>query len=365
MSRLQEFVGTREYPPKPPVSASGFVMHPSSKNERMKAIIQGLASSTEPQKSKSVYGSQDDVFPGLQPSKDENNGISSPVLEVPDIPPGSLITNTRWHGFRPVVRASHSVQDSLSQDADPIEELSAGHDIFGTDIENLDSTVASSDVALSDFGDVQSRHEQGEAGIGVFNSPNQRLRTAQFRKVMFLNREHQDNRNDEYVISSDREDYLHDKAGKDHQIVIDEKSIDQRLDEPDRLARTFHPRMLEGNPGLSLQSSPRATNFRGNSTPHITTSTTKLISGRDSMEPSASMIDSGLTHRRKMPFHTSNGEFSAGSLDASEPGRKEVKKSESDRYSHVPRGSSEAELSRMSTTQHYCHHDFCDLISLL
>lgn len=264
MPRLQEFVGTREYPPKPPVStSSGFEMHSSSKNERMRAIIQGLASSTDPPMPMSIYGSQDDVFSGLQLNKNENNRLSPPRLGVPDIQSGSLITNTRWHGYRPVVRASHSTYYQSSQDPGPMNATSPGDDIFGTDIENLDSTVASSDVASSDFGGVQSRHEHEDTRIGVFTNPNQRFRTGQPQQgSMLLKREYHEYRNDEYTVPIDKEDLLKDKDGKERKSINDESSNEQGLNEMDRLTRKFDSRVLEGNAGLAPQRLPHAINIR-------------------------------------------------------------------------------------------------------
>ena len=341
MPRLQEFVGTREYPSKAQVSASGFVMHQSSKNERMRAIIQGLASSTDPPQSKSIYGSQGDVFSGFQPKQDESNGSPSPVLGMPEISSASVINNTRWHGYRPVVRASQSTNDLPPQD--PMEGTSPDHDIFGTDIENLDSTVASSDGASSDFEDIQSRHEQGDKGdigIGVFTSSTQRMRRGQPQQgSMLLKREYNEHRNDGYAVPID-------KDGKDRKSIIDGNNNDQKLDEMDRLARNFHPKVLACDTGILFQESTRATNVRGNSMPTITKPTFKLTSSGNSMESSASTVNSGSLYRQRSAFHVSNGELGARSLHASETRQEEVKESEGDKYNHFLKGSSEAELNR-------------------
>lgn len=362
MPRLQEFVGTREYPPKPSAATSGFVMHSSNKKERMRAIIQGLASSTDPQKSKSTYGSRDDVFSGFQPDKVENIGQSSPVMELPDIPSKSLIANTRWHGNRPAVRTSHSINDPSSQDLVPMEEMSPGHDIFGTDIENLDSTVASSDVASSDFGDIQSRYEQVDHGIGVTTNPNQHLRTGQpQQRSLLLKRGYHESRDDEYVVPLDEGDYLRDKDGKDCKSIIEDKFTSPRLDGMDRLPRSSHPRVLEGNSG-PLQWSPHAANIRGNSAPTITKSTPNLISSKDSTELSASIVNSGLTHRRNLTLHVSNGDLGARFLHAGEPRQEEVKESDGNKKYYIPRDSSEAELNRMSPLQPHYYPNLYDLI---
>ena len=355
MPRLQEFVGTREYPPKPPMTTSGFAMHPSSKNERMRAIMQGLASSTDAQKSKSIYGSRDDVFSELQPNKDENTGLSLPGLGVPNNPSGSLTTNSRWHDYRPAVRASHSTNDPEPQDPDPIEETSLDHDIFGTDIENLDSTIASSDVASSDFEDFQGRHEQGDVGNGALTNPNQHLRTGQPRQdYMLLEREGHEYQDDEYTVSFDKEDSLRGKDGKDRKTIIEDKSINQRLDGMDHLSKNLHTRVLEGNAGLSPQRSPRAANVRGTLAPTVTKSTPNLIPSSNSKGFSASIINSGSTHRRKAAPHAPNGEPGVRSLRAGQPRREEDEESEGNRYNRISRGSSEAELKGMGILQpHY------------
>lgn len=357
MPRLQEFVGTREYPPKPPLNAGSSAMHPNSKNERMRAIIHGLASSTDPQKTKSVYGSSDDAFSGRQPNRDEN-GISSSVLGVPDAPSGSSITNTRWHGYRPIVRASYTRNDPPLQDPDPMEGTSLGNDIFGTDIENFDSTVASSDVASSDSSDIQSRHREEDIGRGASTNPNQLFGIGQLQQgSILLKSEYHEYQNDEYTVPLDKEDILRDIAGKDRKNIADENSNDQRLDEIDRLARNSDPRVLEGHPGRPFQRLPHATNIRVKSTPTIATAP-KLVSGRNSMESSTGTFNSGLTNRRDIAFHASNGESGAKSLHAGEPRREEVKDIRGNRHNHI---SSDAELNRMNALQPHCYPNLYDL----
>lgn len=355
MPRLQEFVGTRELPPKPPMTTSGFTVHPSSKNERMRAIMQGLASSTDAPKPRSIYGSRDDVFSEPQPNKGENTGLPLPGSGVPNIPSGSLATNSRWHDYRAAVRASHSTDDPESRDPNPMEETSLDHDIFGTDIENLDSTIASSDVASSDFGDFQGRHEPGDAGNDVSTNPNQHLRTAQSQqKFMLLERDCHEYGDDEYTGSLDKKDSLRGKDGIDRKRTIEEKSNDQRLDGMNYLSKNFHTRVLEGDVGLSPQRSPHAANVRGISAPTVTKSTPSLISSSNSKGLSASIINSGSTHRRKAAPHTPNGEPGVRSLHAGQPRREEGEEREGNRYNPILRGSSEADLNCMGILQpHY------------
>lgn len=366
MPRLQEFVGTREYPPKPPVATSSFAMHPNSKNERMRVIMQGLASSTDAQKTKSVYGSRDDVFLELKPNKGENIGSFSPSLGVPDVSSGSLITNSRWLGYRSAVRAPHSTNDPESQDQDPMEETSPGHDIFGTDIENLDSTIASSDFASSDFGDIQGRYEQEDDGNGVSANSDQHLSTGQPQQgSMLLKREYREYRDDNCTVPLDNVDYLQGPGGKDRQRIIDQKSNNPKLDGMDSLPRKFHNRALEGNAGLSLQRSPRAANIRGISAPNIITKPIpNLIHSSNSKELSASTVDSALTHGLNTSLHASNGKLGVRSLHAGESRWEEDKESEGDRYYHISRGSSEAEVNRMSALQPRCYLGLCGLILL-
>ena len=344
MPRLQEFVGTRDYLPKPPVT------HPSSKNERMRAIMQGLASSTEVQKSKSIYGSRDDAFSEPKPNKGENIGSLSPGLEVPDAPSRSLITNSRWLGYRPAVRAPISNNDPESQDPDPIEETSLEHDIFGTDIENLDSTIAS-----SDFGDIQGRHEQEDGNVDSANL-YQHPRTGQPRQgSILLKREYREYRDDDYTVPLDKEGYLRSKDGQDRREVIEEKSKNPKLDGMDYLLGNFHDRALEGNDELPFQRSPGAADVRGISAPAIITKPApKVIPSSKFNAFSASTVNSALKHGRNTALYASNGELGVRSLHVGESRREEDTESESIRYNHTSRGSNEAELNRMNELQPRC-----------
>lgn len=358
MPRLQEFVGTRGYLPKPPVT------HASSKNERMRAIMQGLASSTDAQKSKSIYGSRDNVFSEPKSNKSENIGSLSPSLEVPDAPSGSLITNSRWLGYRPAVRAPHLNDDPESQDPDPMVETSPEHDIFGTDIENFDSTIASSDVTSSDFGDIQGRYDQDDDGNGDLANSHQHLRTGQSRQgSMLLKREYREYRDDGYTVSLDKEDYLRGKEGKARRGVFEEQSNNPKLDGMDGLPRKFHDRASEGNDALPLQWSPPAADVREVSVPAIMTEPTpKIISSSNPKAFSASTVNSALTHGRNTALYASNGASRMRSLDVGESREGEDKESESKRYKHISRASDEAELNRMSALQPHCYLGFCDLI---
>lgn len=343
MPRLQEFVGTRDYLPKQPVT------HPSSKNERMRAIMQGLASATDVQKSKPIYGSRDDIFSEPKPNQGENIGSLPPGLKVPDAPSRSL-TNSRWLGYRPAVRAPHSNNDPESQDPDPMEETSPGHDIFGTDVENLDSTVAS-----SDFGDIQGHYEQDDGNVDSANS-YQHLRTAQPRQgTMLLKREYREYRDDDYTVPLDKEGYLRGKDGPDRSGAAEEKSNNPKLDGMDRLLRNFDDRALEGNDALPLQRSPRAADVRGISAPAITTKPTpKVIPSSKFKAFSASTVNSALKHGRNTALNASNGELGVRSSHVAESRREEDQESESNRYNHRSRGSNEAELNRMNALQPRC-----------
>lgn len=358
MPRLQEFVGTRGHPVKPPVTTRGSTVHPGSKNERMRAIIQGLALSTDPQRSKSVYGSQENALP-RQLERDANN-ISSPMLQAPNANSGSSITNPKWYGHRPVVRASFSTNDPPWHDPDPMEGTIPGTDIFGTDIENLDSTAASSDMASSEFGDIQSHLGEGDIDRGFPTNLNQRLRTGSAQQGRILPKsEHEGFQNDEHVVSLDEDIFLRDRGVNNHTRNVDDyNNNDQRLDEIDRMTRNTDSKVLE--PNLNLEGCPRrphglllSTNLRTNSTAALP-SVHKTISIRNSMESSTSTINSRATNHADVAFHALHGESDVRSLRAGEPRREKVEGLKDIRR-NMEGGSSCGKANRMNALQSYCY----------
>ena len=357
MPRLQEFVGTRGHPLKPPVTTHESTVHPDGKNERMRAIIQGLALSTNSRRSKSVYGFQESALPGRQ-SENDANKFSSPLIQAPDAKPESSITNTRWYGHRAVVRASFSTNDPPWHDPDPMEGTISGTDIFGTDIENFDSTAASSDMASSDFGDIQSHLGEGDIDRGFPTDLNQRFKTGSAQQGRILPKcEHEGLQNDKHVVSSDKAGFLRDRSVNDHMSNVDDSNKDQRLDEIDHVARNTDPKVPE--PDVNPESSPRrssrgllhSTNFRTNSTPAIP-SVHKTISIRNSMESSIRTINSRATNHAEVAFHALHGEPDVRFLRAGEP-RKEEVKDRKDIRRNMRRCSSCGKANRMNALQSY------------
>ena len=366
MPQLHEFVGTRENPINLSGTTGGSVMHQSSKNERMRLIIQGLASSADPLKTKSVPGSQDTALSGRQLIRNEN-GISSQTLGVSDIPSGTSNTKTRWHGYRPVVRASSSMNDRPWPEPDAVDGIPLDDDIFGTDIENLDSTVASSDLASSDVGDVQSRPGEGNMGRSFITNLHQRFEPGKEQQGNTLPRsEYPGYQPDENRASLGKDFPLRDIAGKGQKINANKRTNDQRFDPIDRMARHLNTNIheldldVEGLPGRS-QGLPLIGGFRPKLAPPLPEAH-KIVSTKISMESSANAANVILREYSDVALHTSNGASGTKCLPAGEPRQEVDGDSEDKRYNDMKTYSGAAQVNRMNALQPCCKPDLWDLM---
>lgn len=275
MPHLQDFLGNRDYPPKPPATAGRSATHPNSKNERMRAIIKGLALSTDSQaKTKTPCGSQDSSVSGIRLSSNEND-TPLPVLGAHTVTPRSSNTNTRWNTNKPTVGAPSHTQDLSWNDENLTEGTDPGHDIFGTDIENFDGTMASSDVTSSNFRGIHSRFDGGDLEKGFLINPNQYLESGHIQQgSMLLEREYHGHLKNETVVSSNKDIFMRSKAGKDGESQIGEPADEQRLDDLD-MAGIPSPEGLEPDLDIGGQSRRRGTeqlhnaDLRGRFTPLI------------------------------------------------------------------------------------------------
>jgi hypothetical protein len=273
MPRLHEFLGNRDYSLKPPATAGRSVMDPNSKNERMRAIINGLALSTEPQaKIKPPYGSQDISVSGRHLNSNEND-ITLPIPGAQIATPRSSTNYTRWNGSRPIVGASIPKKDSPRKDGDLVGGIDPDHDIFGTDIDNFDGTMASSDGTTSDFCDIHRRLDSGDTEKGFPTNMNHHLELAHVQQgSRLLKREHHGLFKNDTLVSSDKDLFMQSKAGKDGESNVDEPTNVERPDDLHMVGTPslqilksdidlgghsrHHPEGLQHIPNLKLKPTP-------------------------------------------------------------------------------------------------------------
>ncbi len=344
MPRLQEFVGNREYPHKPPAAASPSAMHPTSKNERMRAIIQGLALSTDPQKLTSVYGSQDSSFSGRQLKTDENNNASPlPVAQLAT--PGSSTINTRWHGNRPVARASFPTKDSPWRHPNPMEGADLSNDIFGTDIENFDSTMASSDIGSSDLGD-------GGIGKAFPINLHQSYKLEHIQQgSAALTKVYNGPRNDESLVLLDTEAALGDR-GK-YQSSDEETTDSHSADDKDRIPGVLNPigvglNMDHG--GYPGTRSPGLVPVRAKSTPDLAMMQ-KTVTIKNPTGGSTSAISTGVKNISDGIFRTPSGESGHQSSRPIESRKLGLESSNNNGQIDEERRPNTAEVNRMNALQ--------------
>lgn len=328
------------------------MMQSGNKHERMKAIIQGLASSNDPQRTKSAHHPQDSAFTGRQLTRDED-GISSPIHAAGDVVSALSTTNTRWHGYRPVIRTSTSTNNFSGHNMDPIDGASQGDDIFGTDVENLDSTVASSDISSSDVGDMQSRLP-GEADMrrNLTTNIKQPFKPGHDQQENKLVRdEYHGYQNNETVPSMDPNYFLRHTAWKEQ----DGRKKDLRREKADGTAGDTTTYGLV--PDLEFtgypqrpQNLPITNEIRPNSTPALPVAH-KLASTKISMDSSTSMGNINLENSSDLAFLTSNSGFGAQSLLSRESRFEEKRDGRDKRYGDLQRGSSSATVNSMNAPQ--------------
>lgn len=142
MSGLRAFIGSRDAAMRPPGILDQNQPHPGHTNDRVKAKMQEMGFVNVQDKSHMMR--EQNGTKSRHQILGEQGRVSLPQLQRKT--PVSSSKNNRWHGYTSNNTLQRTVNDRPQSTEASVQGCESRPDIFDTDLENLDSTVAGSDV---------------------------------------------------------------------------------------------------------------------------------------------------------------------------------------------------------------------------